>query len=271
MLKSHRRTDQIVGLWPLVGLLLTALYIGWNPPLQAAARHLIPLVLSLIFGTSFIGWGTFPVRALLREASPTDRVLVAAVIGAGLTGVFTFVPGVFGVISPGLYALWTLVGLILLAFGWKRLVSGHSSPSWKPGTLGSLAVIIIILNLLQLIPMLASPVVSTDAMEYHLMVPKIALATGRITPLPSLVESHYPGLMSFIYLVIMPLAGDIACKAIHFLSGIGVLFAIGRPVDRHFRRQIVDIQHAVNIHHDHRLNCVSQLPNIAGPRVRFHK
>jgi len=228
MLKSTRTTDQIVGLWPLIGLLLTALYIGWNPPLAAAARHLIPLVLSLVFGTSFIGWGSFPALALLRENPSTDRVLVAAVIGAGLTGLFAFLLGVFGIVSPGLYALWTLVGLVLLAFGGRRLVSGHSSPPWKQGTLGTLAVIIIALNLVQLIPMLASPVVSTDAMEYHLMIPKIALATGRIAPLPSLVESHYPGLMSFIYLVIMPLVGDIACKAIHFLAGIGVLFAIGR-------------------------------------------
>ena len=80
--------------------------------------------------------------------------------------------------------------------------------------------------------MLVSPVVSTDAMEYHLMIPKIALATGKIAPLPSLVESNYPGLMSFIYLLIMPLAGDIACKAMHFLAGIAVLFAIARLVDR---------------------------------------
>jgi len=228
MVKLTRSPNQIVGLWPLFGLVLTAVYVGWNPPLATAARHLAPLAFSLLFVAAFIGWGSFPTLILLKKDQPTDRILVAAVIGAGLTGLFAFVPGVFGMVSPGLYALWTLGGLVLLLLGGRRLLSGDSSSSRTPGILGALAATIIAVNLLQLIPMLASPVVSTDAMEYHLMIPKIALATGRIGPLPSLVESHYPGLMSFIYLVVMPLAGDITCKAVHFLAGIGVLFAISR-------------------------------------------
>ncbi len=227
-----RAKGRTPALWPLFGLILTAVFIGGNPPLATAARHLSPLLFALVFAAAFVGWGALPALSLLPQNNPTDRVLLAGVIGAGLAGLLTFVPGVFGVISPSLYALWTLAGLALLAWRGPRLFSGPSYEGSRPGPLVTLAAIIIAINLVQLIPMLVSPIVSTDAMEYHLMIPKIALATGGIAPLPSLVESHYPGLMSFIYLLVMPLAGDIACKAIHFLAGIGVLFAITRLVDR---------------------------------------
>ncbi len=224
--------DRTIAVWPLAGLILTTLYIVGNPPLAEAAHHLTPLLFALVFAAAFAGWGALPALSLLPRKQPTDRVLIAGVIGAGLTGLITFIPGVFGVVSPPFYALWTLGGLALLIWRGPRLVAGRSPSSTQLGGLGALAAVIIVLNLVQLIPMLVSPVVSTDAMEYHLMIPKIALATGQIAPLPSLVESNYPGLMSFIYLLVMPLAGGIACKAVHFWAGIGVLFAIARLVDR---------------------------------------
>jgi hypothetical protein len=225
-------SDRTIALWPLIGLILTAIYIIGNPPLAAAANHLIPLLFALVFAAAFVGWGALPALSLLPRKQPADRVLMAAVIGAGLSGLITFAPGAFGVVSPPFYALWTLAGLALLIWRGTRLLAGRSPSSSRLGGLGTLAAIIITLNLVQLIPMLVSPIVSTDAMEYHLMIPKITLATGQIAPLPSLVESNYPGLMSFIYLLVMPLAGDIACKAVHFFAGIGVLFAIARLVDR---------------------------------------
>lgn len=219
-------------LWPLIGLILAAIYVTGNPPLAAAARHLTPVLFSLVFAAAFAGWGAVPVLRLLPRQKPADRVLIASVVGAGLTGLVTFILGVIGIVNPSFYALWTLGGLVLIAWQGRRLVTGTPRQAVAIGSLGALALTIIILNLVQLIPMLVSPVVSTDAMEYHLMIPKIALVTGQIAPLPSLVESNYPGLMSFIYLLVMPLAGDIACKAIHFMAGIGVLFAIARLVDR---------------------------------------
>lgn len=219
-------------LWPLIGLILITVYVALNPPLAAAAFHLTPLLFSLVFAAAFAGWGALPVLGLLRQQNATDRVLIACVVGAGITGLATFILGVLGVVSPPFYALWTFGGLVLIAWKGRRLVAGQPRPATVFGGLSALALVIIIFNLVQLIPMLVSPVVSTDAMEYHLMIPKIALATGQIAPLPSLVESNYPGLMSFIYLLVMPLAGDIACKSVHFLAGIGLLFAIARLVDR---------------------------------------
>lgn len=224
--------NRSAGLWPLIGLILAAIYIAANPPLAAAAGRLVPVVFSLTFAAAFTGWGVFPSLALVPKGPPTDRLLLATVIGAGLTGVITFIPGVMGLVNPSFYAVWTLCGLALLIWKGRPLLAGTSTGKSNTGALGTLAAIIIALNLVQLIPMLVSPVVSTDAMEYHLMIPKIALATGQIAPLPSLVESNYPGLMSFVYLLVMPLAGDITCKAVHFLAGIAVLFAIARLVDR---------------------------------------
>ena len=221
--------------WPLAALVLTAIFVGLNPPLASAVHRLIPLVSALVFVAAFAGWGAVPAQALSdREDSRTDRILLSCLLGAGLTGAAVFLLGILGIVDPTLFALWILTGLGLLA--WKaRSVFGADdmgNRGVEPGALAILSIVAITVNVLLVLPMLLSPVVSTDAMEYHLMIPKIVLAAGRIAPLPSLMESNYPELMSWLYLPVTALAGDIACKALHFLAGIGVLFAIARLADR---------------------------------------
>jgi hypothetical protein len=72
--------------------------------------------------------------------------------------------------------------------------------------------------------------VSTDALEYHLLIPKIFFKMGKIDYIPSLLESNYPCLASYIYMLVTPLAGDIVCKSLHFWTGIFILFAMGRLI-----------------------------------------
>ncbi len=150
-----------------------------------------------------------------------------------MTGAFTFFSALAGFVESSLWAGWTLLGLVLCGWVALRTPSANEQDArWTQGVLSALAVAILAVNLVQLLPVLVSPVVSTDAMEYHLMIPKIILSTGQLTVLPSLVESNYPCLASYIYLLVMPLAGDVACKALHFWAGIGVLVAIARLVAR---------------------------------------
>ncbi|MCD4750714.1 MAG: glycosyltransferase family 39 protein [Thermoanaerobaculales bacterium] len=219
-------------LWPLAALLVTALYVFWTPPLAAITLKLIPIVFALTFVAAFAGLGAPVVRLLLPNASRSDQILISTAVGAGLTGAFTFLPGLIGIVNPSLYAAWTLLGLAM--FGWYAIRHWrHGLPGRAfGGALSAVAAAIIGINLLQLLPMLVSPVVSTDAMEYHLMIPQIILSNGQIFPLPSLVESNYPSLAPYIYLLVMPLAGDVACKALHFWAGIGLLGAIALLVKR---------------------------------------
>ncbi len=219
--------------WPLAVLALVALFVAWTRPLAAAAANLTPLLFALVFVAAFIGLGAPLIRRLLPDADRTDQILVSSVCGAGMTGALTFFSSLAAFVEPALWAAWTLLGLLL--FGWAALryrTAGSRAERWTHGALGSLAVVILAVNLIQLIPMLVSPVASTDAMEYHLMIPKIILATEQLTVLPSLVESNYPCLASYIYLLVIPLAGDVACKALHFWAGIGLLVAIARLVAR---------------------------------------
>ena len=121
-------SDRSAPLWPLIALILVAIYIAANPPLAAAASRLVPVVFSLTFAAAFIGWGALPSLALVPDTRPTDRLLVALVIGAGLTAVATFVPGVLGLVNPSFYAVWTLVGLALLTWKGRPLLTGISIP-----------------------------------------------------------------------------------------------------------------------------------------------
>jgi len=220
--------------WPLLVLAMVVPWVAWTPPLRVAVLHLVPVAFALFFVASFTGIGIFAVRWVLPEAARTDRILISAVLGAGLSGLLTFLPGVMGFVSPALYAVWTLLGagLFLLAMPGFRIGASPSPDRPKAQIVTAAALLLISVMVLQLVPLLVAPVVSTDAMEYHLMIPKLALIAGRIGPLPSLMESGYPSLASWIYLLVMPLAGDITCKAIHFWAGVGLLLAIGRLVAR---------------------------------------
>lgn len=215
--------------WPLLVLLLTSLYVIWTPPLWHVLSNLLPLFFASVVVLSWAGLGSPLMQRILPDASDLDRFLIAAAFGAGLSGLWVFVPGVLSVVNPSLYAMWVILGLALFVpFALRHRWRGSQAKLKGVETVTVVSCILITVNMLQVLPTLVSPVVTTDAMEYHLMVPKIALATGAINPLPSLLESHYPALASYLYQLVMPLAGDITCKGIHFLAGIGVLLAMYR-------------------------------------------
>ncbi len=226
-----RRTLSPAAFWPLAALALLALWVALTPPLRAATIHLAPLATSVLFVAVFAGFGAPWVRWLLPDAGRTDQILLAAVLGGGITGLFTFATGVAGRVDPVLYAGWVVLGLLLLVPAARRWW-GDPPPGLQGDALTLLSGVILVVVLLQLVPLVVSPVASTDAMEYHLMIPRLALIQGRIAPLPHLVESGYPSLAPWIYLLVMPLAGDVACKALHFWAGVGLLFALGRLVSR---------------------------------------
>ncbi len=227
-----RREPLPAAAWPLAVLALAALWVAWTPPLRAAALRLAPLGSATLFAAAFVGLGAPLARRLLPGACRLDQILVSGAVGVGLTGLFTFLPGVMGVVDPALYVAWTLAGLGLLAWVVLRHWGREPLPGIPTDALSTVALLVAAVTLLLQVPLLVAPVASTDAMEYHLMIPRLALAAGRIEPLPSLVESGYPSLAPWTYLLVLPLAGDVACKGLHFWAGIGLLLALGRLVAR---------------------------------------
>lgn len=218
--------------WGVLFAAAIAGYVLLNKPLLKMVLNLRPLGLALAFVVSFCGLGGPLVRRWKIAPTLSDEISASFALGLGLTGLFVFVLGLGGIVHPALYALWTVAGFGLFAVALlRRKALPVIRIDWT-NPLNILAVVLFAVFFLQLLPPLAAPEVSTDALEYHLLIPKLYLAQGRIGPLPSLLESNYPSLIQYIYLFILPWAGDAACKAFHFLGGVFLLMAVYRLARR---------------------------------------
>jgi hypothetical protein len=230
--KPYSTSLHPLNLWLIFFAAALVLVVLWNKPLYKIVLNLRPIGFAFVFVISFIGIGAPLVRWFYKHPTKTDEILASFALGLGLTGLFTFVLGVLGIINVMLYAMWTLCGLALFIYTvfrrWLPISLDLSGVMKQP--LSLLAIVIMIPFLLQLIPPLVSPVVSTDALEYHLLIPKIFFKMGKIDYIPSLLESNYPCQASYIYMLILPLAGDIVCKSLHFWTGIFILLAMGRLI-----------------------------------------
>lgn len=224
----------LLNLWLLMFAAVLVAYFLWNKPLYWAIFHLKPIGFALAFVVSFCGMGAPLMRLLYprQYRSKTDEILVSFALGLGLTGLFTFVLGVLGIVNIMLYALWTIAGLALfihtLLRKWLPVSFDFKETIRNP--LNIFALFVMAIFILQAIPPLVTPLVSTDELEYHILIPRIILSVGKIAYIPSLLESNYPCMAEYIYLLVKPLAGDIVCKALHFWTGIFLLFAMGRII-----------------------------------------
>jgi hypothetical protein len=217
-----------VDVWFIFFAALGVAYILLNKPLVFAAHNMQTVILALVFLASFCGVGAPFVALFKLDDRKGEAILHSAAIGIGVTGLFVFVLGMLGRTEPTLHALWVLSGLILFGFFlWKKWLPLKCRCDFKdPLTL--LGVAILIPFLLQLLPPLTAPVVSSDSLQYQLLIPKIYQKMGKIGHIPFLVESNYPCLAQYIYLLVMNLASDTTCNALHLGIGLLVLFAMGR-------------------------------------------
>jgi len=108
---------------------------------------------------------------------------------------------------------------------WRAAVPGGPGRGGPRPSTAACVIIGVIAALI--IPFVAAPDVSTDALEYHLLVPKTILAKNAITYLPHVVESNYPSLGEYDFMPLLAVGNDRAAKAFHFLCAILVLFALG--------------------------------------------
>jgi hypothetical protein len=99
-----------------------------------------------------------------------------------------------------------------------RLKPVPTSPGWVV-----LAVVIVVI-----LPFVVAPDVSTDALEYHLLIPKLIINQNAIRYQPLLVESNYPSLAEYNFIPLLILGDERMAKCFHFLCAVMLLFAIGR-------------------------------------------
>jgi hypothetical protein len=207
------------------------IYYGANIPVQKIAQNLLPLGIALVFVCSLCGLGWLLADRLVSAEDRWVQAIAAVAFGAGLTGVFNLITGLLFHYTATAFSLWHLLGLILFALALRR---------WKPFGLAApartswnvMAIAVFAVFLIPMAPFFVAPEVSTDAITYHLLIPKIYLLHGKMHFLPLFVEASYPSLAELNYLPMLSLSGEIVCKCFHFWIGILVLLLISRLVKK---------------------------------------
>ena len=188
-------------------------YVAWNDPLRYAVSRLQPLALALVFIAACTGLGWL-VRA--------PDLLASAAIGIGVAGGAIFFAGVAHALRPWFFI--ALIGTGIVAFAVS--VARGPRPAVRVSHSGAWVILAVIFALI--LPFVLAPDVSTDALEYHLLIPKLYLQHNAIDYLPLLVESNYPSLGEYVFAALLAIGDDIAAKSFHFLCAILLLFAIAR-------------------------------------------
>jgi hypothetical protein len=201
--------------WLLGAVALLAAYAALNEPVRYALLHLLPLAFAALFLAACAGYGS-----IVRAPDP----LIATAIGIGIFGALSFVAALAHVATVTTYGTLIVGGLLCVVRGLQPATRAKArAPHWD-----ALSITIILIIVVLILPFVAAPDVSTDALEYHLLVPKTYLVQNAIAYLPHFVESNYPSLAEYNFMALLSLGDDRSAKAFHFLCAMLVLLAIGR-------------------------------------------
>src|SRR3990172_7986356 len=181
VLKRHRVTRI---LWLLFVSAIVFVYCYYTPPILRLVIRLKPMVLALGFLLSLAGWGTVAGRALLHKVEAPVKQLSFVAFGSGLTALFVLVVGIAGEFSPLLFVCWAAGGLALFGVNARLWISLQKENRFTTTSWDFLALFTILAFLIFNLPYLISPEVSSDALAYHLLVPKLYLSTVKIHAVP---------------------------------------------------------------------------------------
>lgn len=229
--RSYSRVT--ITFWLIISCIALYLYANSNQPLRRSIINLLPLPTALFFVLSSTGYGTMIRRWIPESTGKTIQLLTCTAIGIGMTGLFVFFIGLLGQLKGWLLLGWMLPGFFLFLRRMFREEFERRSTDWN--TWNVLGAFILVAFLVQTVPFAVSPELTTDALEYHLLIPKIYIGLGRIEYIPLLVGSNYPCLAEYNYLPMLKLSNEIVCKSFHFWIGILVLLLLGQIVN-HVKR-----------------------------------
>ncbi len=210
--------------WFIAIAAIFAAFIVLNAPLRFAVMRLEPLGAAAVFVAACIGFG---------RLARGDDVPTSAALGAGIIGAASFVLALAHAIRPAVFVIILSVGAVLFVvfavdfvrrspFAVGRSISGErSTANGQP--LWALAVVITVI-----LPFVVAPDVSTDGLEYHLLVPKQIIEQNAIHYQPLFVESNYPSLGEYDFIPLLLLSDARAAKCFHFLCAMLLLLAIAR-------------------------------------------
>jgi len=194
--------------------------------------------LFLLIMLAFLSVGKTVTRKIwsLDFASPAEEFVFSSALGSIIASVM-----VTGLVFTGLAtssACWALL-VILLATGlgflkefrqWEFKASLTFFPLSPLKTSAQIVLGILVLLLLSLA---LAPAFATDALVYHLAVPKAYLEAGGIINLPNNVFSFYPQHTEMLYLFALALGTDHLAQ----LTGLGIVFLLLIAMHQYYRQK----------------------------------
>lgn len=237
------RQRQILGLvviviWVLMGL---GLYYLTHKPITPPMAASLLLALGRLSGvTLLVAWLGGLGRRFFNpvEVSPLERLALQVAVGGGVLALATLAVGAtLGLKGGFLVAVGLGLGLVLhreiIAWlrDWKALY-GLWAQATRPGQ--ALALASALLLILALFMALAPPL-KWDALVYHLLLPRVYLAEGRIGDLAWLVRSGHPQNGEMLYIWAMAWGGAEAATtlgwALSLVAVVGLLGWLSRTLD----------------------------------------
>ncbi|MBT5471539.1 MAG: hypothetical protein HOK41_13130 [Nitrospina sp.] len=187
-------------------------------------------VLFLLIVLAFYNSGQFLTKKLsgLKFSGPEEAFLFSTALGSifisGIITTFVF----SGWINPQI--CWGILGVSLIV-GWKnvfhfnhglKIVFGPATRGVEDAGLKNMAQSFLLLLSLLLIILAMAPAFATDALVYHLAVPKAFLEAGGLVNLPNNIYSFFPQQIEMLYLFALALGSDSLAQ----LTGLGIAFLL---------------------------------------------
>ena len=189
------------------------------------------LTLFLLAGLSFIatGAGWF----FLRKTGATfssfgEQAFFSAGTGLAIIGYSVFLLGIFQLFSPASFFILFIILAFLSLAGWLQLRTRTTMPAIQSLQHGfdKAAILIVIVSLAAGVLLVLTPETGTDALIYHLGVPKLFLKHHGFYFIEGNIFSNYPLHSDMLFLVGLFLHGDVMAKGIHFFVLLWVLFGM---------------------------------------------
>lgn len=180
------------------------------------------LLIVLIVAPGLAGFGRFVLSRWLADLDPALALGVSALCGLGFAGTLAYFFGFFSTAA----SIW-LVWLLIVA-GWALLLRDRPVFAIRRAAIGfGLAA--------SLIPAIGIVVPSTamdwDSIAYHLAVPKIWIADGKVGSVSFIHHSNFPFAVDGLNLFALPVGGQAAGKAFQLaflLFGLLAIFGVVR-------------------------------------------
>jgi hypothetical protein len=197
------------------------------------------ILLFLLIFVGFLNIGRIFTRNIwgLNFSSSAESFIFASALGSVITSVMVTSLAFVGQISSS--TCWAVLAILLLSgIGSRPSLEGFrtalTSKDFFPfSPLKTSAQIILGILILLALSLALAPAFATDALVYHLAVPKAFLEAGGLVNLPNNIYSFFPQQIEMLYLLALALGSDSLAK----LIGLGIAFLLLLALWNYYRQK----------------------------------